>query len=201
MNAISDPWTKVPDLRGAHVRLRPLETGDGPQVLDAVRDGELWTLFYTLAPGPETIDQWVAAALADQAAGRTLPFVVEDRQGKVIGSTRFLRLNPRHRRAEIGHTFYSASSQRTPVNTECKLLLLGHAFEALGCECVQFRTDWFNHRSRRAIERLGAKQDGVLRNHTIMPDGRVRDTIVYSVIRNEWPGVRQQLQFLLGGAR
>jgi RimJ/RimL family protein N-acetyltransferase len=150
-----------------------------------------------MAPGPETIDAWMAAAAREQSFGRALPFAVLDPSGKLVGSTRYMRMNPAHRRVEIGTTFYSASVQRTPLNTEAKRMLLAHAFETMGCVCVQFRTDWFNRPSRRGIERLGAKMDGVLRNHTMMADGRVRDTVSYSIIDGEWPGVRQNLDFLL----
>lgn len=190
-------WTETPTLAGKHVILRPLEAGDRDAILAAASDGKLWELFYTAVPGPETVDSWLARAFHDQAHGRALPFAVTGSDGRVIGSTRFMRMNPAHRRLEIGTTFYARSVQRSAVNTEAKLLLLAHAFEALGCACVQFRTDWFNRASQRAIERLGAKRDGVLRNHTIMADGRVRDTVVYSILDSEWPGVKANLQFQL----
>jgi RimJ/RimL family protein N-acetyltransferase len=191
-------WTTVPTLAGVHVTLRPLVPADRDAILAAAADGALWSLFYTSVPGPATVDDWMAKAAAEQAVGRALPLAVTLPDGRVIGSTRFMRINPAHRRLEIGTTFYAASVQRTPVNTEAKLLLLAHAFERLGCLCVQFRTDWFNTRSQRAIERLGAKRDGVLRNHVVMPDGRVRDTVVYSIVANEWPGVRANLAHRLG---
>lgn len=194
-------WSLVPEFRGAHVHLRPLSIDDRDLLLEAAADGELWKLFYTAAPGPATVDNWLDRALAEQSWGRSLPLLALDLSGRPIGSTRFMRLNPAHRRLEIGTTFFSASVQRSGVNTEAKLLMLTHAFEQLGALCVQFRTDWFNRASRAAIERLGAKCDGVLRNHTIMADGRVRDTVCYSIIANEWPGVRQQLEFLLARGR
>ena len=126
-----------------------------------------------------------------------MPFAVLDTRGELVGSTRYLRINQANRRVEIGGTFYARRVQRTGLNTEAKLLLLGHAFETLGCVCVQLRTDWFNKASQRAIERLGAKKDGVLRGQRIMPDGRVRDTMVYSILDHEWRGVRQNLEMML----
>lgn len=188
-------WTETPTLAGKHVTLRPLRAEDRDAILAAASDGRLWDLFYTAVPGPETVDTWFERAFRDQAHGRALPFAVTAPDGRVIGSTRFMRMNPAHRRLEIGTTFYARSVQRSAVNTEAKLLLLAYAFETLGCVCVQFRTDWFNRASQRAIERLGAKRDGVLRSHTIMADGRVRDTVVYSILDNEWPGVRANLEF------
>lgn len=196
----ADPmWTQVPTLEARGVALRPLRPEDAAAILDASADGELWTLFYTAAPGPHSLDAWMARAAQEHEAGRSLPFAVL-RDGKIVGSTRMMRMNARHRRLEIGTTFYAASVQRTYVNTQAKRLLLEYAFERLDCLSVQFRTDWFNQASRRAIERLGAKQDGVLRNHTVMEDGRVRDTVCYSITANEWPGVRQHLDFLLRAA-
>lgn len=192
-------WRRGPDLSGTHVRLRPLMTADRDAVLAAASDGRLWELFYTAVPGPDTIDAWMAKAAAEQAVGRALPLVVTLPDGRVVGSTRFMRMHEANRRLEIGTTFYAASVQRTAVNTEAKLLMLAHAFDTLGCLCVQFRTDWFNRRSQAAIERLGAKRDGVLRNHNVMPDGRVRDTVVYSIIATEWPGVRANLEHRLRG--
>lgn len=189
-------WTEPPTLEGGALVLRPLVPEDGPNLLTAATDGALWTLFYTAAPGPDTIDAWIARAMQEKAAARSLPLaVIHD--GRLVGSTRFMRLNPAHRRLEIGTTFFAASVQRTGVNTHTKRLMLAYAFDRLGCLCVQFRTDWFNRSSRAAIERLGAKQDGVLRNHTIMPDGRVRDTVCYSILASEWPGVKQNLDFLM----
>lgn len=197
-------WTETPTLAGRHVTLRPLVADDRDALLAAAADGRLWELFYTVVPGPDTIDQWLDAAFRDAGHGRAQPFTVLDAEGRVIGSTRFLRMNPANRRVEIGSTFYAARAQRTPVNTEAKLLLLRHAFETLGCVCVQIRTDWLNKRSQAAIERLGAKMDGVLRGHRIMPDGRVRDMVVYSILDHEWGGVRSNLELMLArnpGAR
>lgn len=169
---------------------------DRDAVLAAAADGALWNLFFTNVPGPETIDRYMAVAREDLRNGRSMPFVVEH-GGVVVGATRFMRMNPSHRRLEIGTTFYASSVQRTSVNTAAKRLLLAHAFETMNAHCVQLRTDRLNHRSRRAIERLGAQLDGVLRSHTVMPDGRVRDTAVYSITRGDWPGVRANLDHLL----
>jgi RimJ/RimL family protein N-acetyltransferase len=187
-------WTDPPTLEGGHVTLRPLEPEDRDALLAAAADGRLWELFYTVVPGPDTIDYWLANAFRERGEGRSMPFAVLDAGGSLVGSTRYLRMNRAHRRVEIGGTFYAARSQRTGLNTESKLLLLTHAFEALDCVCVQFRTDWFNTGSQRAIERLGAKRDGVLRGQRIMADGRVRDTVVYSILDHEWPGVKRNLE-------
>ncbi|MCW3836688.1 GNAT family N-acetyltransferase [Sphingomonas canadensis] len=190
-------WAETPTLAGRHVTLRPLAREDRDALVEAVSDGRLWELFYSLAPGPQTIDLWMEAAFREKEQGRGLPFAVLDADGRVAGSTRYLRINPGNRRLEIGGTFYARRVQRTGLNTEAKLMLLGHAFETLGCVCVQIRTDWFNKPSQRAIERLGAKKDGVLRGQRIMPDGRVRDTVVYSILDHEWRGVRQNLEMML----
>jgi RimJ/RimL family protein N-acetyltransferase len=190
-------WTETPTLSGKHVTLRPLVREDRDALVAATSDGRLWELFYSLAPGPATIDLWLDYTFRDQGEGRSLPFTVLDAAGEVVGSTRFLRINRANRRLEIGGTFYSRRVQRTGLNTEAKLLLLGHAFDTLGCVCVQIRTDWFNTASQRAIERIGAKKDGVQRGHLIMPDGRVRDTVVYSILDHEWRGVRQNLEMML----
>ena len=190
-------WTQTPTLSGSHVTLRPLVAEDRDALVAATSDGRLWELFYSLAPGPETIDRWFAATMLEKEQGRGMPFAVLDAHGVVVGSTRYLRVHPANRRVEIGGTFYAKRVQRTGLNTEAKLLLLGHAFDTLGCVCVQIRTDWFNKQSQRAIERLGAKLDGVLRGQRIMPDGRVRDTVVYSILDHEWRGVRQNLEMML----
>jgi RimJ/RimL family protein N-acetyltransferase len=189
-------WTTPPTLTDADVTLRPMVDADRDAVLAAASDGELWNLFFTNVPGPETIDRYMAVARNDRGSGRSMPFVVEF-DGAVVGATRFMRMNPTHRRLEIGTTFYATSVQRTSVNTTAKRLLLHHAFEVMDVQCVQLRTDRLNHRSRRAIERLGAQLDGVLRSHTVMPDGRVRDTAAYSITRGDWPGVRANLDHLL----
>lgn len=190
-------WTTAPTLTGKHVTLRPLVAEDRDALVEATRDGRLWEIFYAFAPGPETIDLWLAYTFNKQRQERDMTFTVLDATGKVVGSTRYLRINPANRRVEIGGTFYAKSVQRTALNTEAKLLLLSYAFETLGCVCVQIRTDWFNKQSQRAIERLGAKQDGVLRGQRITPDGRVRDTVVYSILDHEWRGVKANLQMML----
>ena len=189
-------WTTPPTLTDADVTLRPMVDADRDAVLAAASDGELWNLFFTNVPGPETIDRYMAVARDDQRSGRSMPFVVEF-DGAVVGATRFMRMNPPHRRLEIGTTFYATSVQRTSVNTTAKRLLLHHAFGVMDAQCVQLRTDRLNHRSRRAIERLGAQLDGVLRSHVIMADGRVRDTAVYSITQGDWPGIRANLDHLL----
>lgn len=188
-------WRETPTLRGAHVTLRPLSRDDRDALVAAFATG-LETAF-TIVPNEQTIDAWYDNLDREKAAGRVLPFVVLDAAGTVSGTTRFLRIAQRHKRLEIGGTVYAKRVQRTGLNTEAKKLLLGHAFDTLGAQCVQLRTSWFNRASRKAIERLGAKMDGVLRGHMIMPDGHVRDSVVYSILANEWPGVRRNLDLLL----
>lgn len=195
-----NPWQDQPRLEGQHARLLPLEPAHADSIAEVSRDGRLWELFFTRVPSPDDVKGWLDTALAEKAAGRSMPFVIEA-DGRIVGATRYLRMNEAHRRLEIGATFYAASVQRSPVNTECKLLLLGHAFEVMGCNVVQIRTDWLNRASQRAIERLGAKRDGVLRNHQIAVDGRIRDIVCYSIIATEWPGVKQNLEFLLSRHR
>jgi RimJ/RimL family protein N-acetyltransferase len=189
-------WRETPTLRGKHVTLRPLSRDDRDALVAAFATG-LESAFATFVPHEETIDEWYGNLEREQVAGRALPFVVLDADGAVAGTTRFLRVAERHRRLEIGGTVYAKRVQRTALNTEAKRLLLGHAFETLDAQCVQLRTGWFNRASRKAIERLGAKLDGVLRGHMIMPDGHVRDSVVYSILANEWPGVRRNLDLLL----
>jgi len=190
-------------LEGRHVRLEPMS----PEFLDAqaaalaeaVTDGTLWNSRVTTIPRPEGMRAYVEKALADLAAGRSLPFVTRDRAGgRIVGTTRFMNIEAAHRRVEIGTTWLAQSFQRTAVNTEAKLLMLGHAFETLGCIAVDIRTHERNMQSRAAIERLGAKLDGILRNHMIMPDGTVRNTASYSIIDKEWPEVRARLEARLG---
>lgn len=190
-------WRDAPTLRGDHVTLRPLRAEDRDAIVAAASDGDLTALFFTNVSSFVDPDAAMAAIFRERDFGRAMPFAVETPDGRVVGLTRLMRLNEANKRLEIGGTFYAKSVQRTGVNTEAKLLLLGHAFEVMGCNVVQIRTDWFNKRSQAAIERLGAKRDGVLRKHSIMADGRVRDLVVYSIIADEWPGVRQNLRFLL----
>jgi N-acetyltransferase len=189
-------WRETPRLVGQHVVLRPLTSEDAPALAAAAGDGDLTELFFANVSGLTDPDAFVAAALRERDFGRALPFAVETPDGRVVGLTRLMRMSEAHRRVEIGGTFYARAVQRTGVNTEAKLLLLGHAFDALGCQVVQIRTDWFNKRSQAAIERLGAKRDGVLRSHQLF-NGRVRDLVVYSIIASEWPGVRTNIEFLL----
>lgn len=186
-------WRKTPTLTGRHVTLRPLHRNDRSALLDAF-DG--LQVFTTFVPGPATIDGWYDRLEAETAAGRALPFTVLDASGSIAGVTRFMRMSEPHRRVEIGGTVYARRVQRTGLNTEAKRLLLTHAFETLGANCVQLRTDFLNHASRRAIERLGARLDGVLRGHLILGD-HLRDSAVYSILAHEWPGVRRNLDQLM----
>ena len=190
-------WMQPVSLLGRHVRLEPLAPEHADALEAAAQDGGQHRLWVTTVPGPGEAPAYIATALAQQAQGRALPFVVRDAAGAIVGSTRYCNVEAAHRRVEIGYTWYAARVQRTALNTEAKRLLLAHAFEALDCIAVEFRTHWHNRRSRAAIERLGAKQDGVLRNHLIMPDGTLRDTVVYSVIASEWPTVRRGLDWRL----
>jgi len=185
-------------LKGGIATLEPLAAGHESALAKAASDGELWRLWYTSIAPPDRMRDYVATALDMRDRLGAMPFVVrENATGDIVGCTRFFNVDAANRRLEIGHTWYAKRAQRTGVNTECKLLLLGHAFEALRCIAVEFRTHWFNHASRSAIARLGAKQDGVLRNHQLMPDGAKRDTVVFSIIDGEWPAVKQHLQFKL----
>jgi RimJ/RimL family protein N-acetyltransferase len=193
---IADAWTTPPTLVGQHVTLRPTVLDDRDAVVAAGADGKISELFFTNASTLTDPDAFMAALFKERDFGRAMPFTVCTPDGRVVGLTRYMRMNAGHKRLEIGGTFYAKSVQRTGVNTDAKLLLLTHAFEVMGCNAVQIRTDWFNTRSQAAIERLGAKRDGVLRNHQVM-DGRVRDLVVYSIIASEWAGVRQNLRFLL----
>jgi RimJ/RimL family protein N-acetyltransferase len=191
------PWPPRPlVLEGEHVRLEPIAAAHAEGLRDAVADGDLDRLWYTIVPAAAAMDGWISAALAAQAAGTALVFVVRRRRdGRIVGSTRYMNVEPVQRRLEIGTTWYAGSVQRSALNTECKRLLLGHAFDGLGCIAVEFRTHWFNQRSREAIARLGAKQDGVLRNHQRLPDGSLRDTVVFSIIDLEWPAAKRHLEF------
>ena len=180
------------------VRLRPLAPADVDALVEVARAGDLWDLFYANVSMLKTPERWLAAVMRERDYGRALPFTVETPDGQVVGATRLMRLAPAHRRLEIGGAFYAKAVQSTGVNTEAKRMLLAHAFEVMDCQCVQIRTDLLNLRSQRAIERLGARRDGVLRGHQVMADGRLRDTVVYSILDREWPGVRQNLDYLLG---
>ncbi|KTT97749.1 GNAT family N-acetyltransferase [Sphingomonas sanguinis] len=194
-------WTETPTLTGRHVTLRPFVEADMPALVEAAREGELWNIFYANVSMMKTPDRWLAAAVKERDVGRALLFTVETPGGEVVGTTRYMRMAPQHRRLEIGGTFYATRVQRTGVNTEAKRMLLTHAFDVMECQAIQIRTDALNKRSQAAIERLGAKQDGVLRGHQVMAGGRVRDTVVYSILCHEWPGVRANLDYLLGKHR
>ena len=189
-------------LEGRHATLVPLSPDYHEDLVEAVKDGELWTLWYTFIPPPEGMHAEIERRLALQSAGSMLPFAVIDRAtGKAIGMTTYMNVDATNRRVEIGSTWYRASTQRTPINTECKLLLLTHAFERMACIAVEFRTHVMNVQSRRAIERLGAKLDGILRNHMTMPNGTLRDTAVYSITAGEWPMVKAHLTWQLAKPR
>jgi RimJ/RimL family protein N-acetyltransferase len=189
-------WLKAVALRGEHVILEPLTLDRIDEFIEATRDGELWKLWYTSVPSPEGMREEIERRLALHRSGSMLPFAVVDAVSNVaVGMTTYMDVDPLNRRLEIGSTWYRKRVQRTMLNTECKLLLLQHAFERLQCIAVEFRTHFFNHQSRRAIERLGAKLDGVLRNHRRLKDGSLRDTCVYSIIASEWPAVKQHLTF------
>lgn len=186
-------------LRGFLITLRPLVRADAPALVRAAADGELWSLPFTVIPSTSTVEDYVDKALSGQATGTVLPFAITlTRDQSVIGSTRFWKINPEHQKLEIGHTWYARSWQRTAANTECKLLMLHHAFEALGCVRVQFTTDVLNLRSRQAILRLGAVEEGVIRHDRIMPNGRKRNSVRFSIIDDEWPDVRARLEHCLG---
>jgi len=192
--AFIDPVT----LKGDHATLEPLATQHEAALNRAAADGEIWRLWYTGVAAPDKMSAYIATALDMRERLAAMPFVVRDNGGgEIVGCTRYFNVDPANRRLEIGHTWYAKRVQRSAINTECKLLLLTHAFEKLRCIAVEFRTHWFNHASRAAIARLGAKQDGVLRNHQISPDGSYRDTVVFSIIESEWPAVRQHLRFQL----
>jgi RimJ/RimL family protein N-acetyltransferase len=179
------------------VALEPLSREHIPEITSAAADGELGRLWFTAAPASDAVEQWVDTRLAAQTPDTGLTFVVRTRGGALLGSSSYLNVDAANRRLEIGYTWYIASARRSGVNTETKLLMLTHAFDQLGCIAVEFRTHFFNRTSRAAIERLGAKLDGILRSHQISPDGSRRDTVVYSILDIEWPSVRNNLQYRL----
>ena len=191
-------FTESVTLSGRHACLEPLSAAHHDDLIEAVRDGELWRLWYTSIPSPQGMRAEIERRLGLEQAGTMLPFAVRNRaSGKIIGMTTYMNVDAKNARVEIGSTWYARSAQRTPLNTECKLMLLAHAFDTLGCIAVEFRTSFFNHASRRAIERLGAKQDGILRGHMRHSDGSLRDTCVYSILAHEWPAVKRHLEFKL----
>lgn len=194
-------WLSPVRLVGAHCSLEPLAPEQHDELVAATRDGELWKLWYTGVPSPEAMSAEIARRLDLQAKGSMLAFTTRDADGRVAGMTTYMNVDATHKRVEIGSTWTAARMQRGPFNTECKLLLLGHAFEALGCIAVEFRTHFFNQQSRRAIERLGAKLDGILRNHQRASNGTLRDTAVYSITAAEWPTVKAHLRWQLDKPR
>ena len=191
------PWLEPITLVGAHARLEPLSHAHIEGLTEAVKDGELWKLWYTAIPKPENMAKEIDRRLGLQKAGTMLPLTVFDAAGQIAGMSTYMNVDATNRRVEIGSTWYAKRVQRTPLNTQCKLLLLTHAFEKLDCIAVEFRTHFFNHQSRRGIERLGARQDGILRSHQIAPNGTLRDTVVYSIIACEWPTVKAHLIYQL----
>jgi len=195
------PWPEPVTLTGPHARLEPLSTAHHDALCAATRDGDLCKLWYTAVPSPEGMAAEIERRLALQAAGSMLPFTVFDARGLVVGMTTYMHVDATHRRVEIGSTWTAASAQRTALNTAAKRLLLGHAFEQLDCIAVEFRTHRLNTQSRRAIERLGAQLDGILRAHQRAADGSLRDTAVYSITAAEWPAVRSHLNWLMNKSR
>jgi RimJ/RimL family protein N-acetyltransferase len=191
------PWPEPITLSGPHARLEPLSHAHLHGLTEAVKDGELWKLWYTSIPKPQDMGKEIDRRLGLQKAGSMLPFTVFDANGKIVGMSTYMNVDAANRRVEIGSTWYAKAVQRSPLNTQCKLLLLTLAFEKLDCIAVEFRTHFFNHQSRRGIERLGAKQDGILRNHQVAPNGTLRDTVVYSIIASEWPTVKAHLTYQL----
>lgn len=198
MTSFAAPLT----LQGQHVHLQPLSVSHHDDLVDAVKDGELWTHWYTVIPAPDSMQAEITRRLGLQSQGSMTPFaVVDTRSGRAVGMTTYMNIDAANRRVEIGSTWYRRSVQRGPLNTEAKRLLLAHAFEQLNCIAVEFRTHFFNQQSRRAIERLGAKLDGVLRSHQInnhpLAQGALRDTCVYSILASEWPSVKTHLDYQL----
>jgi len=194
-------WPAPIELSGAHCALRPLAAEHHDGLVDATRDGDLWKLWYTAVSSPETMRAEIARRLDLQARGTMLPFTSFDAAGRIAGMTTYMNIDAVHRRVEIGSTWTAARMQRGPFNTECKLLLLAHAFEVLDCIAVEFRTHFFNQQSRRAIERLGAQLDGILRAHSRDPAGNLRDTAVYSITAAEWPTIQTHLRWQLDKPR
>ena len=186
-------WPTPIDLCGEHAALRPLAREHHDGLVDAVRDGELWRLWYTSVPAPEGMAAEIERRLGLQTSGSMLPFTVFDAAGRIVGMTTYMNIDAVNQRVEIGSTWTAQRVQRTPLNTDCKRMLLAHAFETLNCIAVEFRTHRLNTQSRRAIERLGAQLDGILRAHSRASDGTLRDTAVYSVTAAEWPALKSHL--------
>ena len=191
------PWLEPVSLAGPHARLEPLSQQHCEGLTAAAKDGDLWKLWYTAIPSAEGMPKEIDRRLGLQASGAMLPWTVFDADGQIAGMTTYMNVDATNRRVEIGSTWYAKRVQRSALNTQCKLLALQHAFETLDCIAVEFRTHFFNHQSRRAIERLGAKQDGIMRNHQIAPNGTLRDTVVFSIIAGEWPTVKAHLNYQL----
>jgi N-acetyltransferase len=191
------PWLEPVSLSGAHARLEPLSHDHRDGLVAAAKDGDLWKLWYTTIPRAEDMTKEIDRRLGLQKAGTMLPWTVFDADGEIAGMTTYMNVDAGNRRVEIGSTWYAKRVQRSALNTQCKLLALQHAFEKLDCIAVEFRTHFFNQQSRRAIERLGAKQDGILRNHQITANGTLRDTVVFSIIASEWPTVKAHLNYQL----
>lgn len=190
---IEGAWKDALTQHGKWVSLLPLRMEHHDALVDAVKDGQLWKLWYARVPSPEGMRDEINRRLALADMDKMMPFTVFDSNGKIVGMTSYQTLDPHNKRVEIGYTWYSKCVQRTPLNTEAKLILLRHAFETLDVVAVGFTTSTYNHSSCKAIERLGAKLDGVLRNHSLLPDGTIRDTCYYSIIQNEWPSVKRNL--------
>lgn len=191
-------WPPDITLTGTHVQVEPLTQSHAADLTEAAADGDLHKLWYTTVPTPDGVPAEIDRRLSLRATGSMLPFAIIDRaSGRAVGMTTYMNIDAASRRVEIGSTWYRKSVQRSPLNTECKLLLLTHAFETLDCIAVEFRTHFLNHQSRAAIERLGAKLDGILRSHMIMANGTVRDTACYSIISSEWPAVKASLVWKL----
>ena len=190
-------WPAPADLRGQHVTLAPLSMDHCSDLQEACEDGQLYNLWYTMIPRPEGMADEITRRLSLQEQGSMLPFTVMTPDGKAVGMTTYMNIDAANKRVEIGSTWYRKAVQRTPLNTEAKLMLLTYAFEQNNCIAVEFRTHFINQQSRRAIERLGAKLDGVLRNHMVMENGTLRDTAVYSILNTEWPMVKAHLEHRL----
>ena len=190
-------WPAPITLSDTAVTLAPLSQDHAADLIEAAADGELWKLWYTTIPAPDGVEAEIDRRLGLMDEGSMLPFAILTPEGKAVGMTTYMNIDAANKRLEIGSTWYRRSVQRGPMNTQVKRLMLTHAFEALGCNAVEFRTHFMNHQSRAAIERLGAKLDGVLRSHMVMADGSLRDTCVYSILAHEWPTVKTHLTWQL----
>ena len=191
-----EKWFNEVTLETNNIKLQPIKRTNKEDLINATNDGNLSNLWFTNIPTMNNIDSYITKAIEDFDLDKGLTFIVIDKKtNKVIGTTRFTNATPEHRRLEIGYTWYSKTFQKTYVNSECKMLMLTHAFEVLKAIAVEFRTNWYNFPSRNAILRLGAKQDGVLRNHQIMPDGSLKDTVVFSIIECEWKTCKRALKY------